>query len=251
MLRLALEQPKKLFAPLPTLLLWMLVMIAVPIVGWVFGQDAMRQMIIAGVLFQSVAVIAILKTGWSWARLLTVLGFVTAVTLLVEVIGTATGYPFGEYTYTEFLQPQLFHVPLLIPLAWFMMIPAAWAVVQRFYPHRVRFAVMAGLAFTAWDLFLDPQMVAWDFWVWHQPGAYFGIPLLNYAGWFATAFAISWVLHPVARIESPDLRRLLWLVYAITWFLEAFGLAFFWGQLGPALVGGVVMGYFMVKGWRA
>ncbi len=233
---------------LPSLLLWGLVMVVVPIVDWVFGADAMRQMIIAGVLCQSLVVITILKTVWTWKKLLGVLVSVAAVTLTIEAIGTATGYPFGAYTYTDYLQPQLFHVPLLIPLAWFMMLPVSWAVMQRQRTGRLRFAIASALAFTAWDLFLDPQMVMWEFWVWEQPGAYFGIPLSNYVGWLATAFVITWLLYPATQID-PAAQQLLWLVYAITWFLEAFGLAFFWGQIGPALVGGIVMGAFMLYGW--
>ena len=41
-----------------------------------------------------------------------------------EAIGSKTGFPFGAYHYTDRLQPQLLGVPLLIPLAWLMMLPA-------------------------------------------------------------------------------------------------------------------------------
>ena len=46
----------------------------------------------------------------------------------IEYLGSTTGFPFGRYHYTDRLQPQLGHVPLLIPLAWLMMLPPAWAV---------------------------------------------------------------------------------------------------------------------------
>jgi hypothetical protein len=50
----------------------------------------------------------------------------------------------------------------LVPLAWLMMLPPAWAVARLVAGGPgIAFILTAALAFTAWDLFLDPQMVAW------------------------------------------------------------------------------------------
>jgi putative membrane protein len=43
----------------------------------------------------------------------------------------------------------------------------------------------------AWDLVLDPamaspRMTSIHFWIWNEHGAYFGMPLRNFAGWFGT-----------------------------------------------------------------
>jgi uncharacterized membrane protein len=43
----------------------------------------------------------------------------------------------------------------------------------------------------SWDLVLDPSMAAPSlqyihFWIWHETGPYFGMPLRNLAGWFGT-----------------------------------------------------------------
>ena len=47
---------------------------------------------------------------------------VTAIaTGVVERVGTRTGLPFGRYAYTEALRPQIAHVPVIVPLAWFGM----------------------------------------------------------------------------------------------------------------------------------
>lgn len=43
---------------------------------------------------------------------------------------------------------------------------------------------------TAWDAVMDPGMSASGNWVWEQGGAYFGVPLLNYAGWLLTTFIV-------------------------------------------------------------
>jgi lycopene beta-cyclase len=106
-------------------------------------------------------------------------------------------------------------------------------------------------AITAWDLFLDPQMVNWGFWEWELDGAYFGIPLSNYAGWLLTGAVVTLMVRPW-RFALP-LEPLL-VVYAVVWFLQTVGLAVFWGQPGPALVGSLVMGgmlYRAVSRYRA
>jgi putative membrane protein len=47
------------------------------------------------------------------------------------------------------------------------------------------------------DLFIDPVAVQAGYWVWFVPGTtYYGIPLLNYVGWFVLMFLapLGWIL---------------------------------------------------------
>ncbi len=235
-------------APRLLLLAWVLEMVSVPILKWRRGARAERAGIILGVLLQASAVIAVLYTAWGlWPTLRAAL-IIAGLGWAVEYVGSHTGLPFGRYHYTERLQPQLGGVPLLIPLAWLMMLPPAWGAARLITGGSVSFVLAAALAFTAWDLFLDPQMVAWGFWVWDQPGGYFGIPWVNYAGWLLASAAMTALSAPPA---APDLlpTRPLFLIYGVTWFLQAFGQFFFWKLRGPAIVGAVGMGIWVVWGW--
>lgn len=220
-------------------------MIFVPIANWIWGAAALTLLIILTVLLHAGAVLAVVLPGWGWGYTLRVVLIVVWLTFLAEYIGSHTGWPFGSYSYTDRLQPQLGGVPLLIPIAWLMMLPCAWAIAQPWRASRWQFALVSTIALTAWDLLLDPQMVAWELWVWHDPGGYFGIPWQNYGGWLLTGFIVTWIIQP-----KPAPTRPLLLIYSITWFLESFGLALFWGLPGPALVGGLAMGACMVYGWR-
>jgi putative membrane protein len=231
---------------LAALSLWTLTMILTPIVGWTWGGAALSGAIQAGVLLQVAAVLTALFLH-SGRRTLLPVGGVLPLAWLAEFVGSHTGLPFGRYSYTDALQPQLGDVPLLIPLAWLMMLPPAWAVADLLAPRCPRWgkALVAALAFTAWDLFLDPQMVAWDFWRWHEPGAYFGIPLLNYFGWLLVSFLITYAALPA---DLP--RGGLLSIYIITWILQSIGQAFFWSMPGPAAFGFVGMGIFVVLALR-
>lgn len=218
---------------------WILVMVSMPIVVHFLAEPGLVAGVMAGVVLQVGVVLALLYAAWGFRRtLLTSLG-VIGLAWFVEAVGSATGFPFGNYAYTARLQPQLGHVPLLIPLAWLMMLPPAWAIATRVVGQGrgIRFVGVSALAFTAWDLFLDPQMVAWELWLWAEPGGYFGIPWQNFLGWLLASGLITALVRPAVFPERPFL-----LIYIVTWLLSTIGLAVFWGLPGPALAGFAAMG---------
>ncbi len=237
-----------------SLAVWLAVLIATPISIWLAGESAFLRMANAGVLTQAAAVLLALAGRWPARRLATVSVMTLAGTWGVEWLGSSTGVPFGRYAYTGALQPQLGGVPLLIPLAWLMMLPPAWATADALLaPFRGRLgrwqrplsAALAGGAFTAWDLYLDPQMVARGLWVWERPGGYFGIPWVNFLGWWGAAALLTLLIRPA---DLP--RRHLLVIYTLTWLFQAVGLGVFWGQPGPALAGFAGMGLFAGLAWH-
>lgn len=231
-----------------TLILWILTMICLPVVGWTWGQETLIRGMSIGVLMQAIAVLTVLRNAWGLGRTVQTLLVVAVLSFFAEWVGSKTGFPFGAYHYTEVLQPQLAGVPLLIPLAWMMMLAPAWAIAKIILgdtSQRVVFLLLSALAFTAWDLFLDPQMVGWGFWVWEIPGQYFGIPLVNYLGWLLVSFLLTLAIRPNDLPLGP-----LAFIYALTWFLQTIGQGIFWGQPGPAVFGFIGMGVFIWLAWR-
>jgi putative membrane protein len=120
-----------------------------------------------------------------------------------ELIGTGTGWPFGNYEYTDYLGYRLLdRVPFTIPLSWFYMGLTSYllgrvvvAIVGRRLGPVGKTAWTVGLGvwfIVVWDLVLDPAMahegLAVTFWEWHETGPYFGMPIQNYLGWAFTAF---------------------------------------------------------------
>ncbi len=230
------------------IVLWVASMISLPILRWIAGDLVVPLGVVVTVVIQAAAVVCVLTGVWGWRQTLLTLITVAALGWLIEFIGSTTGFPFSDYHYTDRLQPQINGVPAVIPLAWFMMLPPAWAVAYRVIgmKHRLAFVALSALAFTAWDLFLDPQMVGWGFWVWSNPGGYFGIPWVNFGGWIIASAFITLVARPPAPPTHP-----LLLIYTITWALMTIGLFVFWGLPGPALVGSIAMGSLAVLAWRA
>jgi|GEM_PF-675015 len=123
----------------------------------------------------------------------------------VEVVGVITGFPFGRYAYSQRWAPVV-HLPgvgwfpLLVPLAWFLIVGAAAASVTRFgrgeRPPWV-YAAWAALAAATVDLVMEPVMVyRLGYWEWLDKGPLPGAaPLTNFAGWFAASFVAAWWLY--------------------------------------------------------
>lgn len=226
---------------------WLLGMVLLPILRWTVGEKAIPGGISVTVLLQTAAAVAVLGTAWGPVSVGAAVLLVPLCGWLVEFLGSKTGFPFGDYSYTKALQPQIGDVPVIIPIAWLMMAPAAWAVADAILPdgHLVLRAIIAGAAFTAWDLYLDPQMVGWGFWRWHKKGRYFGIPLVNFFGWFLAAGVMSLVVGvTVGGLAVPTGPLLV--MYVLTWLLQGFAQAVFWRMPATAAFGFVGMGVFAV-----
>ena len=226
----------------PFLAIWAFAMIAVPIIA-VRGEPGRAHGISIGTVAQVLAVVALLAASWPVGRVLFAVAAVPVLGWGAEFVGSRTGIPFGRYHYTERLQPQIHRVPVAIPLAWLMMLPPSWAVAEALFPDSSRLvrALVGGYAFMAWDVYLDPMMVRWRFWEWEQRGAYLGIPLVNFLGWFLCAVGISLVVNPPPLLIGP-----LVLIYVVTWLLQAGGHVVFWRWPVSGLAGFAAMGLVAV-----
>lgn len=192
----------------------------------------------------------------------TSLGIRAAVTLAVvasglglaaEVLGTATGFPFGRYEYSGTLGPQLWGVPVVISTAWTMMAWPALLVARRLAVaapgplRRIQVTLIGGWTLASWDLFLDPQMTAAGHWVFADPHPALpgvpGIPLTNYAGWLLVSLVMTAALDralPGHTTTAPRLEALPAVLLGWTWLGSTLAnLAFFdrpvvalWGALG-------------------
>jgi putative membrane protein len=197
-----------------------------------------------------------------WKRMLLLLVLTFAISLSFECVGVATGKVYGPYHYTDKLGPKFLGlVPLLIPVAWFMMTYPSYVIANKVVPalkstwrRRLVVAGVGALVMTAWDLVMDPMMVAGGHWVWEEPGAYFGIPIQNYLGWWLTTFVTFWLFltlgrtHPEHDSSSDSFKQLAIWSYAVVG-ISTILTDFLFGLDGPALVGIVAMLPWVLMGW--
>lgn len=179
---------------------------------------------------------------------------VTAGTgLVAEAVGTATGIPFGHYSYAGSLGAELLGVPVVIPLAWAMFAYPCLLVGQRLGGTPLRATIVGGWALATWDLFLDPQMTRAGHWRWGDvrvglPGAG-DVPVSNTLGWLAVGWAMLAVLQLLPRERRDD--RQPYALFLWTYASSVLAFAVFFGRPLVALVGAIGMGVVALPFARA
>lgn len=207
----------------PPLVLWAVSMVPAPLAPTLFPVFAY---VATGLLALGVFIYVWSRYG-RVAIVLFAVAFVFGV--VVEAIGAATGVPFGAYAYTA-TGPSLLGVPLLVPLGWWAFTIIAIAVAP---PGRA--LLVAPLALVAWDLGLDPLMVQQGFWRFDGGGAYLGVPLSNFVGWFVAGAALVWLLTRIEGRLTVDTAYDLRVVYVAQAFLIGAGSVMFGLPLAAAV----------------
>ncbi|MEC4819369.1 MAG: carotenoid biosynthesis protein [Scytonema sp. PMC 1069.18] len=225
------------------------------------GQSAMQVSMADGgvvdIILGTIAVSIYASRTLGWR---TCLGFMVPSMLISvgsELLGTSIGFPFGDYHYLSGLGYKIAGlVPFTIPLSWFYVGLSAYLIARAglkvaekpsFLRH-VAAILLGALLFTSWDFALEPAMsqTSFPFWYWENPGAFFGTPYQNYAGWFGTSAlfisvaALLWRNIPI-KVQRTQLSVPM-IVYLGN-FIFAAGLSLGSGYLIPVsfgLVFGVV-----------
>ncbi|WP_064743521.1 carotenoid biosynthesis protein [Actinomadura rifamycini] len=176
-------------------------------------------------------------------------GAAAALGYAAEWVGVRTGVPFGRYSYTGVLRPQVGGVPAAVAAAWAGMGLASHAVAATLVPDGRRWTRVAvgASALTAWDLFLDPQMTRLDLWRWARRGAYRGVPASNFAGWLAASALLTGAVDALVG-PGRDVAEGLVATYAVMAVMETVAFAAVFRPRDPlvAAAGGTAMGAFAV-----
>jgi uncharacterized membrane protein len=143
-----------------------------------------------------------------------IIGFV--VSNAYENLSVLTGFPFGNYYYTDEFGYKLFLVPLVIAPAYIGMGYLSWMLAQVLLgtwgrslrgSERVLLPVVASFVMVMWDLVMDPKSATiYQFWIWEDGGDYFGVPFVNFLGWLLCVYTIFqlFVLYLTRRERRGD-----------------------------------------------
>ncbi|MEM4186100.1 MAG: carotenoid biosynthesis protein [Candidatus Caldarchaeum sp.] len=119
-----------------------------------------------------------------------------ATGLVSELYGVNYGIPFGaKYQYIGAAStPMLFGaVPLNIPLLWLSLGYLALHL-GRSFTCSFLWIPLSSLFLVFLDVMLDPVLNG-RLWIWLTPGEFYGVPLLNFVGWFAVSALFYSVYH--------------------------------------------------------
>ena len=137
-----------------------------------------------------------------------------SIGFLAEILGVRYGFIFSPYQYTEVLQPQLLGVPVVMLSAWMVLLSYVRQLLLRLRLSFWLEAVLAAVWMTAIDLVIDPLAAnQLGYWRWDFKGAYYGIPLHNFIGWFVVSLIVflvvrrKWEFNPTSRTVGLSIVR--------------------------------------------
>jgi uncharacterized membrane protein len=141
-------------------------------------------------------------------------GICVVVGNFFETLSIRTGFPFGHYYFTGVMGPKVLAVPVLLGFAYVGMGYVSWILANVIVnggqssmegSRMLVLPLVASFAMVSWDLALDPIWgTVLRAWVWLQGGAYFGVPLSNFLGWFLTVYILyqAFALHVRGRTNT-------------------------------------------------
>tara|TARA_B100000886_G_scaffold326883_1_gene273780 strand:+ start:873 stop:1685 length:813 start_codon:yes stop_codon:yes gene_type:complete len=128
------------------------------------------------------------------------------ISLVNEIIGMKFGIPFGGiFKYNKKKNgPILLDIPIFILITWFGLIYMSLVFSIYFFNYQnnlivqynlfilLKLSFFPGILMLCIDIILDPIAVNEKRWAWNKPGSFYGIPILNFFGWFLnTALILS------------------------------------------------------------
>jgi uncharacterized membrane protein len=207
--------------------------------------DLLRYVTILTVISGAIVMLFHSLLSYGFRYFVTFLLVTFSYSLLIEIIGNKSGWPFGSYAYDDSLGFQIAGVPAVVPLAWIMMSHPVLIAARKTIPTWA--FLYGGIGLTAWDLFLDPQMVAAGRWSWNSVEPHVPleptIPLSNTAGWLLTGIGLMALLNfvlPKERRKAGVNSTIPNIFLGWTLFSGIIGNVFFFDQPGVAIIGGAV-----------
>jgi putative membrane protein len=139
--------------------------------------------------------------------------------MISEMIGTNTGFLFGDYQYKSTLGPSIFKVPWIIGINWFLVVYGSYSIVcviaEKWFPNDMgkpilrifAIAIDTALLTCFFDWIMEPVAVYLDFWSWTD-GI---IPNYNYLCWFIISLMMALLLAVFKKTPNSFSIHLFWI----------------------------------------
>jgi len=165
------------------------------LIGFLFVNPDPRYSSVSGLFILLLALPSfVVLIRWLGVRKgLLILALFSLLPIVIEAVAVKTGFPYGHFSYSTAIGPVLFGlVPLTVAFA-YLPVLLGGVTLSRTGVTLLRAVLLS----TGWillaDLVIDPAAVHAGFWIWENPGLYYGIPFSNFLGWALTGFFYSWL----------------------------------------------------------
>lgn len=171
---------------------------------------------IAIVGFALPSYIGVLKQKGLGKGLLVLLSL-SAFVLLVETIAVKTGLPYGKFNYGDAIGYKILDAtPWPIAFAYTPLLLGAFWLARKITEKKISIVLVALFATIA-HFVIDPGLARMELWKWETAGPFYGVPIMNFAGWFITAL-VGATLLTFLWGDTKVRRSLAYSAFAIVWF---------------------------------
>ena len=130
---------------------------------------------------------------------------ISFIGFFIEVLGVCTGLLFGEYEYGNKLGLEIFNVPLVIALNWFILVYASRGSVNYFIKNKYLQILFSSIIMVFLDILIEPVAIELSWWSW----AINSVPLQNYLMWFVVSVIMQVIIsnnnHEISKSISISL----------------------------------------------
>jgi len=151
-------------------------------------------------------------------KALTILLALSALILAIEAAAIRFSYPFGDFNFGDALGYKLLGlVPWAVAFAYVPMVLAVFWLSSKLSRRGWR-VLLSGLFLAVANVIVDPALAFMGLRSWENGGPFFGVPILNFGGWFITGIITAWMLHALWGKEDEVRRSIAYSGFAIIWF---------------------------------
>jgi uncharacterized membrane protein len=206
------------------------IMLVVAIIGMVaisFADPPAIKIVTMVALGITAVLVAIGRYGWRLTGVYVIVAFVVAN--IFENLSISTGFPFGHYHYPG-NSLRIINFPVVIGLLYCFLGLICWftasalldgvdrRLADRSDPARrinvVALPALAAALMAMYDVGSDSNAsTVFQTWVWERGGGVFGVPLVNYLGWWLTTYIFFQIFAlilasrqqlPTAKVEGRE-----------------------------------------------
>jgi bisanhydrobacterioruberin hydratase len=156
----------------------------------------------------------------------------------IETFAISTGFPYSSFHYTDQIGYKIAgYTPYTLPFAYVPIFIGSIYLASTISRNIYKYFIITTLLVLLVDLMLDPAAVALKFWVYHSPGIFYSIPLMNFLGWILTGFLAVLITYPLLRKDLFQSKPsgLVSSLFLILSFWMA--VCFYLGLIVPGLIG--------------
>lgn len=152
--------------------------------------------------------VAIFSHHKEWdVKTIAVLTSIFILSIVIEIIGVATGKLFGVYAYGNGLGVKIADVPFVIGLNWVFLVYAANGIIAKYTTKNSLIILGAALLMVLYDIVLEKAAPLMDMWLFSENIP----PLSNYVAWFLLALFFNGAIQ-FFKIDTRN-RPARWLFF--------------------------------------